>query len=187
MKDLTGKTTCPTLLNQRCRYCFTPGHTVKFCEALIKIQKEREVDERERKARATAKQPKTAVHRNQLQTANGFAILCDDSDTEEEVSNNIVINEIVPVKQEKELTGWAAIAAKPKEVKEVLQNPGLVFLTKPKPVQKPVQEPVVAPKPAPCAVLTKSWADLSDSDDDDYYYRSQTSLAKEQIDDDEDW
>ena len=40
VKDLTGKTTCPTLLNTECRYCFKLGHTAKFCDNLIKVNKE---------------------------------------------------------------------------------------------------------------------------------------------------
>jgi hypothetical protein len=39
VKDQAGNVICPTLLKQECRYCFTPGHTVKFCP---------EVKERER-------------------------------------------------------------------------------------------------------------------------------------------
>jgi hypothetical protein len=39
VKDQAGNVICPTLLNQECRYCFTLGHTVKFCP---------EVKERER-------------------------------------------------------------------------------------------------------------------------------------------
>ena len=34
VKDKSGKTTCPTLLNQACKYCKQTGHTVKFCQAL---------------------------------------------------------------------------------------------------------------------------------------------------------
>lgn len=195
VKDLSGKTTCPTLLNLECRYCFKPGHTVKFCDVLIKMNKEKEREDR--KSATASKQTKT-LGKNQPQSVrknvNGFAVLYDDSDTEEQVSNNIVVNEYEsfcdsePVKKTAELTGWAAIAAKPKVVQEVNQNTGMIFLTKTKPVNKPVQEPVkesvITPKPA---VLTKRWADLSDSEDDDYYYRSQTSLAKEQIDDEDDW
>jgi len=34
VKDKLGKTNCPTLLNQACKYCKQIGHTVKFCKTL---------------------------------------------------------------------------------------------------------------------------------------------------------
>jgi hypothetical protein len=35
-KDSDGKTVCPTLLAQDCRYCGDAGHTVKYCQVLAK-------------------------------------------------------------------------------------------------------------------------------------------------------
>ena len=45
VKDKTGKTTCPTLLNQACKYCKQTGHTVKFCKTLKLNEKNKRRDE----------------------------------------------------------------------------------------------------------------------------------------------
>ena len=45
VKDKTGKTTCPTLLNQECKYCRQTGHTVKFCPTLKLNEKNKRRDE----------------------------------------------------------------------------------------------------------------------------------------------
>jgi hypothetical protein len=172
VKDLTGKTTCPTLLDTECRYCYKLGHTAKFCDVLAKNNKEKEKIER----RAQSAAPKQTSQKKKPQNTglvmgNVFAALCDVSDSEEEVSNtNTIVNEYpslgtpakkvkverglvaveLPKVQPEVKTGWAAIAAKPKEAKP---------------------KPVVEAKPAPWAnkpaVLTKIWADWSDSEDED--------------------
>ena len=45
VKDKTGKTTCPTLLNQACKYCKELGHTVKFCKTLKLNEKNKRREE----------------------------------------------------------------------------------------------------------------------------------------------
>ena len=196
VKDLTGKTTCPTLLSTECRYCYKLGHTTKFCDVLAKNNKEKEKAERRSQAAATRKEPaqKKKPQNTALVMGNGFSALCDDSESEEEVSNTNTIvqsgarlgNEYPvlcqPAKRvEPEVkTGWAAIVAKPKEVQGergfakpvVVQNTGLLLLSK-KPIQeaveqpKPVAEAKLAPWANKAVVLTKSWADWSDSEDED--------------------
>ena len=42
IKDKTGKTICPTLLNQSCKYCKHTGHTVKFFQTLKKNKRRKE-------------------------------------------------------------------------------------------------------------------------------------------------
>ena len=171
VKDLNGKTTCPTLLNTECRYCYKLGHTAKFCDVLAKNNKEKE--KAERRYQAVAPKPAPAV---QKKPTNGFAALCADSDSEEEVSvtTNTIVNEYPvlcePAKQAGEVkTGWAAIAAKPKEVKPLVEKSSFTVLSKKAPEAK--AEPVAAPKAAPWTnkpvVITKSWADWSDSEDED--------------------
>ena len=177
VKDLSGKTTCPTLLSTECRYCFKLGHTAKFCDVLAKNNKEKDRAERRLQAMITEK-PKPVV---QKKSQNGFAALCEDSESEEEVSNNTVINEYPslcePAKRHVEVkSGWAAIAAKPKESNSAVVNPGVLVLSN---LKTPVatSKPVVIPKPAPWVakdfskpisqVMTKSWADWSDSEDEE--------------------
>jgi len=181
VKDLTGKTTCPTLLNQECRYCHKSGHTVKFCDILAQNSSV------ERKTQsAAAKKP--AINRQTVnmksvnkkkEMVSGFAALCYDSDSDEEVSTNMnsSIGKTAKNEVEASLTGWAAIAAKPKEVKEEVKNTGLLFLTRSKPIQKPIQEliqepiqePILAPWARKESVQTKSWADWSDSEDEEEF------------------
>ena len=180
VKDLTGKTTCPTLLSTECRYCYKLGHTTKFCDVLAKNNLKAE---RRSQAAATRKEPaqKKKPQNTALVMGNGFSALCDDSESEEEVSNTNTIVQSEAKRVEPEVkTGWAAIVAKPKEVQGergfakpvVVQNTGLLLLSK-KPIQEAVEQPkpVVEAKLAPWAnkavVLTKSWADWSDSEDED--------------------
>lgn len=178
VKDLTGKTTCPTLLNTECRYCYKTGHTAKFCSVLAKNNKEKERSERKLQAMITEK-PKPVV---QKKPVNGFAALCDDSDTDEEVSNtnaNTIINEY-PELQSKKVevveskpevkTGWAAIAAKPAMVKKPVDHTkpsGLVLLSDYIKPEVKVEQAKVAPWAASKQVVKKSWADESDSEDED--------------------
>ena len=45
VKDKSGKTICPTLLNQACKYCRQTGHTVKFCKTLKSNEKNKRREE----------------------------------------------------------------------------------------------------------------------------------------------
>jgi hypothetical protein len=172
VKDLNGKTTCPFLLKTECRYCYKLGHTAKFCDVLAKNNKEKERGER-RSQNITTKKP--AV-KEEKKPQNKFADLFNDSDAEEEVvtKGNTLIENPMPAKKTQELTGWAAIAAKPKEIKPVVQplREGLLVLTKDTFKElKPITESAVG-KPAPWAteskpILKKSWADWSDSEDEE--------------------
>ena len=45
VKDKKGKTICPTLLNQACKYCRHTGHTVKFCPTLKLNEKNKRREE----------------------------------------------------------------------------------------------------------------------------------------------
>ena len=175
VKDLTGKTTCPTLLNTECRYCYKRGHTTKFCDVLAKNNKERERAERSTQVVTSRKQPAPAV---QKKPANVFESLCDDNEPEEEVSNTIVqsgarLGNEYPVlsepakKVETEVkTGWAAIVSKPKPV-EVPRQSNIVVLSD-YIKKEPVVEAKIAPWASqPKASQMKSWADWSDSDSED--------------------
>jgi hypothetical protein len=157
VKDLNGNTTCPTLLNTECRYCFNLGHTTKYCDVLAKHNKEKERIERRNQvvslvAVVKTKKPDTA-----------FAGLHNDSDSEEDVHNTTVdISKYsyltMPNKKPKEdeKTTWVAIVSKPKEA--------------PKPKPKVVQQPQLATWATTSQIaIKKSWADWSDSEDEDEY------------------
>jgi hypothetical protein len=175
VKDLTGKNTCPTLLNTECRYCYKLGHTAKFCDVVKKNNKEKE--RFERRSQVVAHKPVVV----QKKPANGFALLYDDSDSEEEVSNtNPIVNEYpslcqtamkAEASQPEMKTEWAAIAAKPKPV-EVPRQSGFIALSdyiKKVPEAK-AEKPVVDVKIASWAtkpIITKRWVDWSDSEDEE--------------------
>jgi hypothetical protein len=101
VKDLNGKTTCPTLLNTECRYCFKRGHTAKFCSALAKnnIQNKNNL----------VKNNKPTIQNKpiiQKKPTNGFAVLCNDDDEEE------ITNIVFGIEKPKEEKTWASIASK---------------------------------------------------------------------------
>jgi hypothetical protein len=195
--DRTGKSkvTCPTLLNTECRYCYQTGHTAKFCPAIK--QKDKEMERAKRAEVVEKTKPKV----QEKKPASVFAGLMEESDSEEEevkvskpVENYPVlcapVNKNEVLKQEVK-TGWAAIVAKPAEVKKVMEPTkptGLVMLSdyiKPEPKDE-------VKKAAPWAnkqpVVTKSWADESDSEDEDNYdpYKPYTFAVAAQEDIDED-
>lgn len=150
VKDLNGKTTCPTLLNTECRYCFKLGHTTKFCSLLTKNKKEKE--KAERRVEAVSREfPRQKCELKKQ--SNGFAALEEDSDLEEEplIDDHPIL--CLSVKPEVKTNCWAEIAARPKphvEEKPIIKIPNT--------------------KPDTTPVIRKRWADWSDSDDeeDDY-------------------
>ena len=163
VKDLTGKTVCPTLLNTECRFCHKIGHTTKYCKELEKMNKEKE---RAEKKLQYKKQPVEKPSQKKVVTTNQYAVFCESSDDEEEVeecSAKCEDQEKKPIQNT-----WASIASKPKEQKPIqlpVQKTGLVLLSdfiKPLEVK---QESKLAPW-ANTNAPKKSWADLSDSEDE---------------------
>ena len=168
VKDLNGKTTCPTLLNTECRYCHKFGHTSKFCDVLA-IRKRDTRWEHPRSEVVHKEQPQTNYRRPQ----NSFAVLCDNDVSNEEVSN-IIIDHSEPLGN-----SWASIASKPKKMTPVTK-PGVVTLTgcgvK---ASEPTAKTQVAEMEAPPFVQKKNiptskrnWADWSESEDEDELYYS---------------
>jgi hypothetical protein len=102
VKDLNGKTICPTLLNTECRYCFKRGHTTKFCSVLAKNNKEKEKEKIECRVIKKALIQKKPLFQNK--PTNGFAVLCNDDDEEE------ITNIVFGIEKQ---TSWAEIVAKP--------------------------------------------------------------------------
>lgn len=164
VKDLNGKTTCPTLLNTECRYCHNFGHTAKFCDVLA-IRKKDTRWEHPHNEIVYKEQPQTNYRRSQ----NSFAVLCDNDVSNEKVSSNTIINDSEPLKN-----SWASIAAKPKKMNPVTK-PGVVTLTgcgvK---ASEPTSKAQVAEMEAPPFVQQKyiptskrNWADWSESEDED--------------------
>jgi len=76
-----GKTVCPTLLAQECRYCYESGHTAGYCPVIAANKKVEERASRE-VARKEVAEKKPADKPAQKKSANVFAALNDSSDSE---------------------------------------------------------------------------------------------------------
>jgi hypothetical protein len=161
VKDINGKTICPTLLNTECRYCFKLGHTTKYCDVLAKHKKQQERTERNRYPVVTQD---AVIKQKKVDTA--FAGLYSDSDSEEEPNNPVVATPkpayLGSSDKEDGKTTWADVVSK---AKVVIQPKALIH---PKEVQQPKQV-VYAPWATSKVEPKKSWADWSDSEDEDEY------------------
>ena len=201
VKDRDGKTLCPTLLNTECRYCFKLGHTAKFCQVLAKKNVSKE-----RLQRAISKDEKlTPVVKKPV---NSFAALECDSDSEEEVipPSKIPVEEYpaLPSNQEQQSsvlqdikTGWALIAAKPKEEVKPKEEIAFVKATPQLTIKPQASAPKSRNYTAP--IYTKSWADWSESDseeDEEFQVKPWTTVCATQtmspgwpiaVADDDDW
>jgi hypothetical protein len=129
-KTREGKTSCPFLLSQHCRYCDGRGHTVKYCPVL----KERnDADQKQTVTICVSISPAASepVKRN---SSNPFDLLGNDSDDEFYVTpkqhgkkKSKQTNNNTQEQQEQQIT-WASIAAKPKPETKAIQTP-TEFLT----------------------------------------------------------
>ena len=160
VKDLTGKTTCPTLLNTECRFCYKLGHTSKFCKKKSTTHKP-----------TTQSQPQSKPQTQPQKKLSAFAALDDDDSEDEEVEV------AVPTIQKND---WASVAAKPKHMEPVIQSTGFVTLSRntkqtsnPEPKPVPMQKLELKPEPKPVPMQMKSWADLSDEEDYDEEYEEE--------------
>jgi hypothetical protein len=84
-----GKVVCPTLLAQECRFCFQGGHTAGYCPVIAANKKAEEKALRlavRREAVEKTPAPKPVVAKK---TANVFAVLGSDSDSDEPVSKKV--------------------------------------------------------------------------------------------------
>ena len=173
VKDLSGKTTCPTLLNTECRYCHKIGHTAKFCQSLAKNNKEKARAERKTQLEEEKHKVQNKLNKSGLVVTNGFAALCYDSDSEEEIPEwNVKIvypTPLVSVEEKvvkEEIKTWASIVAK-----EVEKSPGPKATNKLIPIHRP--QPIIADWVTKAVseslqkYPTKRWADCTDSEDDD--------------------
>lgn len=170
----TGKTICPTLLAQDCRYCQKAGHTVKYCPKLAKDNADKE--RREKQSNKPEKKNQPQVQSQPQQKNNRFEILLDDDEDNEEIRNECKImkkDQEYPqlcapskVKYTSNKATFSEMVSKPKEVYEeekrtqdeerliqAIQS-GMVVLK-----QKPYTE-AVKPKP------TKRYVKWTDADDD---------------------
>ena len=105
-----GLVVCPTLLNQKCRYCHEKGHTIKFCKVLQNKEKYNKKKMRRTTYQENIMKTKTTLSNevNNNKVLNQFASLMgDDSDNEDETTNTLT-----------KPNTWANIVGKNSHVKE---------------------------------------------------------------------
>jgi hypothetical protein len=163
MNVRTGKleTTCVTLLALECRYCFTAGHTVKFCPAIKennKGRKEHEIQHaRERHAASVAP---IALEKSAVK--KGFALLQEESDDDDEVVAPLVVQTVV---QDVDYPALPVKAGGAPKLQTVLSFAATAALPpKPKVTFAPV---VSAPVPVPAPIQEHFCNDDSDYEEDD--------------------
>ena len=178
-RDPNSKVVCPTLLGLECRFCFKPGHTVKYCTVLKKKEKETNRSQKSSEYNSKISLTKTKVSKT---PNNAFACLDNDSDcySEEEEPKGLK----KPIKKvgfsvndsfvSKGLRNYAAALAAP--APKILSKAVVVdILEKPKAhdlVTASVKATPV-PKLAPWAstsnrvVRKNNWAAMEESDDED--------------------
>ena len=185
VKSLEGKIICPTLLNQNCRYCKEPGHTVSFCKVLAQQKKLNEKKERKNKMeeQLIEKQKNT---KNAKNTKNIFtAFMEEEDDEEEEETKETQMQTIFGSKPT-----YASMASKPKSTDFNTNNNNLksgfkvLKLKLPGVEAEMPEEKPDSPANSPPKVVTatpkkyKSWADYTSSSDDeeDEGYKSDDSV-----------
>ena len=93
VKDKSGKTICPTLLNQACKYCRQTGHTVKFCPTLKLNEKNKKREEYFKKQQPEWQDElNSATRRLRSSFATAF-----DSDSEDDSEDELDLNDNMPV------------------------------------------------------------------------------------------
>lgn len=86
--DPKSKVVCPTLLNMECKYCFSPGHTVKYCSILAdnkkKQEKENKLQQRQQTKNEYASNQKLVAEKLPIIQKNAFKYLSNDSESDNE-------------------------------------------------------------------------------------------------------
>jgi hypothetical protein len=89
IKNERGTVTCPTLLEQNCRYCFKQGHTIKYCPTINKNKKEeKKIESRNNYFNSLQNKNKENKNKENKKTnKNNYQALCDDTSSDEENKN----------------------------------------------------------------------------------------------------
>ena len=154
VKDLNGKVTCPTLLNQECRFCNKKGHTISHCSELAK-KKEKESSQYEK--------PPLSPPKKEVKKSNVFAYLemnSDDSEEEDEQEEfpSLATNIAVQPSNYSYGSSYATIAAK--TISDYNKNQKKELMTKIKDKSKKTW-PALAPG------QKKTWVQVCDEDSSD--------------------
>jgi len=156
LPDFNGNTkvTCPVLAATECRYCYKMGHTTKFCPVIeennkrAKKEKSMSIQAHKYEQRSAAKMVSAPIVEKKY--GGAFAAFGDESDDEKPETKQVVVEAVdefpalVGLKTApqvaKSAVSWAAMAEKP---------------------AAPVLKPIAKPTPQ---IVTKKWADYSDSE-----------------------
>lgn len=157
-----GKVVCPILLAVECNYCKEKGHTIKFCVILANKKKNNYKMENRKKHESKAYKNKEKKEKVPA-SKNVFAGLVDESSDEED-------EKVVT----KELTGWAAVVARPfpveKAKEEGVLEKGWASIDKSGnmtvAVEESMNDRMVTKDRAPVIKRVLNWADESSSDEE---------------------
>jgi hypothetical protein len=113
-KDKDGRVICSTLLSQECRYCGESGHTVKYCQKLVKNKAEKAKTEafwdRQKRIKAHAEvkatKPSAAVA-----PVSRFALLMDDDESDESPRSPKRTQKKAPVEEFPALSSKVAVSS----------------------------------------------------------------------------
>lgn len=191
-----GKIVCPTLLQQQCQYCKSPGHTVSYCAVLKK--KEKMV----RAMKFKCALPKTTKTTTVCDVGvgvglgmyhNSFSIICDDDDCDDDCDDDYCDDDcdfqqemsgsnFVPQEKEKEKEHKkesCVVSVSGLSYAFVAALPPSVPVHVPLPLPLPLKKTNTSPSPSSCSAkpvsvpvsgsIKKTWIDMDDSSDDDDY------------------
>ena len=182
-RDPNSKVVCPTLLGLECRFCFKPGHTVKYCTVLKKKEKETNRSQKSSEYNSKISLTKTKVSKT---PNNAFACLDNDSDGysgEEETKGlkkpikkvGFSVNDSFISKGLTPIGSYAAALAAP--APKILSKAVDILVSQEKPKAHDLVTASVkatpVPKLAPWASTTNrvvrknNWAAMEESDDED--------------------
>ena len=155
VKDNMGIVCCPTLMRQPCRYCDKVGHTVKFCQELIKETEKTQKMERKRKAAEAFNTAKPTEKAN-TKKANKWAALEDDSDEDKEEEEDAP-----PTTTTKTWASVVATTTVATTTVHSLQKSAAILSA------NPFSNFVNSDSRPKVFASSLSWADIMDSDDDE--------------------
>lgn len=177
-KNPNSKIVCPTLLSLECKYCFKKGHTVKYCNTLLKKTKENAKREKRHQYNQHNVESSSLSNENKKDTksTSKYSGLIIDSDEEDETEKEMEYKRKEDQDQCIKKFSYASIVMKPKEsVVAKLAPIQIPPRTPPTPVSAtltPDSPKYVSRKPAPWAptVTAKkslNWAYDSDEEEDE--------------------
>jgi hypothetical protein len=161
VKNREGKVICPTLLSQKCRYCFENGHTVNYCPKNKKCKAYRPPSPK--KTVKTQTQVK-APPKDPITPSNRFDVLIIDEDEDMTFVLKKDVEEPFPQLLSNSNPTKTSVSTTVSYASK-LQTP--VPVTAPTPVPVPVPAPTETVFRSYPYKRHKNWADYSDSDSDE--------------------